>query len=106
LSSPAIAANAIAISIQAMRVAVLLIDLDAVADVGAIQIRGWWRKTVAGVDRVASVWGGGAGSVVGGAVAGGALAMTRPMVAPGPTSPPACLDWEMTVPEGYRLVVL
>jgi hypothetical protein len=36
--------------------------------------------------------GGGAGSVVGGAVTGGALAMIRVMVEPGRTSVPACLD--------------
>jgi hypothetical protein len=37
LSSPTIAAHAIAISIQTMRIAVLMINFDAVADVCAIQ---------------------------------------------------------------------
>ena len=49
---------------------------------------------------------GGAGSVVGGVVTGGALTITRATVEPGRTSSPACLDWESTVPEGYREVVL
>jgi hypothetical protein len=44
----------------------------------------------------------GAGSVVGGEVTGGALAMTRVMVEPGRTSAPACLDWEITMPEGIE----
>jgi hypothetical protein len=36
LSSPAVAADAVAISIQAMWVAVLMIDLNAVADAGEL----------------------------------------------------------------------
>ena len=43
---------------------------------------------------------------MGGEVTGGALATTRVTVEPGRTSASACLDWEITVPEGYWEVVL
>jgi hypothetical protein len=89
-----------------MRVAVPMINLDAVADVGAIQIRRWRRKAVVGIGGVAIALGWRCRFVVGGAVTGGALAMTRVIMAPGRTSPPACLDCEMTVPAAEPLVVL
>jgi hypothetical protein len=53
-SAPSIAPDPIAISIEAVRVPVLMTDVDPVADVGTVQI-GWrWRKAVAGICRVAA----------------------------------------------------